>query len=628
MPVQIPFFQPPSEWLPPEDFPDLSQAKEIAIDLETCDPHIKELGPGWATGKGYVIGVAIAVDGWQAYYPIRHDGGGNVDEKVFKKWFKEVLQTPADKIFHNAMYDVGWITCGLDLQINGRIIDTLIAAPLIDENRFRYSLNELSRDYLGESKSEALLYEAAKEWGVDAKGEMYRLPPMHVGPYAEQDAAVTLKLWNCLKIKLIQQELTHIFDLETRLFPVLYEMKKKGVRVDVDKAEKVKGELHRKEKEILRQIQRDTGVEVSVWEARSIAKAFDAQGITYPKTPKSNEPSFVKHFLSTHPSSLARLVNEAREINKARTTFIDTILKHEHNGRIHAEIHQMRGESGGTVTGRFSYSSPNLQQVPARNKILGPLIRSLFIPEDGCRWSTFDYSQQEPRILVHYAKLTMGGLKGADEVIEAYEDTDADFHQVVADMAGIDRKQAKTINLGMMYGMGKGKLSSELGLDIDDTATLFEEYHSRVPFVKQLIDQASKKAGDVGTLRTLLGRVCRFDTWEPTQWGIHKPLPKPEAEREYGKDIKRAYTYKALNRLIQGSAADQTKKAMVDLHEAGYLAHIQVHDELDLSLSSEKEMKEVKNLMENCVELKVKSKVDVEVGPSWGEIKELKLKDE
>jgi len=167
MPVQIPFFQPPSEWLPPEDFPDLSQAKEIAIDLETCDPHIKELGPGWATGKGYVIGVAIAVEGWQAYYPIRHDGGGNVDEKVFKKWFKEVLQTPADKIFHNAMYDVGWIVCGLDLQINGRIIDTLIAAPLIDENRFRYSLNELSRDYLGESKSEALLYEAAKEWGVD-----------------------------------------------------------------------------------------------------------------------------------------------------------------------------------------------------------------------------------------------------------------------------------------------------------------------------------------------------------------------------------------------------------------------------------------------------------------------------
>ena len=628
MGVQYPLFQPPSEWLPPEDFPDLSDAKEIAIDLETYDPHIKDIGPGWATNKGYVIGVAIAVEGWQAYYPIRHEGGGNFDEKVFKKWFQEVLNTSADKIFHNAMYDVGWITCGMGLKINGRILDTLIAAPLVNENMMRYSLNELSKHYLGETKSEALLYEAAKEWGVDAKSQMYLLPPMHVGPYAEQDAAVTLRLWNHLRVEITKQELTSIFDLETRLFPCLLEMKKKGVRVDINKAESVKSELLKKEKGILNQIKKDTGFEISVWEARSIAKAFDAKDISYPKTPKSNEPSFNKHFLLTHPSPLAKMINEAREINKARTTFIDTILKHNHNGRIHAEIHQMRGETGGTVTGRFSYSSPNLQQVPARNKVLGPLIRSLFIPEEGGRWGTFDYSQQEPRILVHFAKLTMGGLRGADEVIEAYEETDADFHQVVADMAGIDRKQAKTINLGMMYGMGKGKLSSELGLDVDDTSALFEEYHSRVPFVKQLIDQASKKAGDVGTVRTLLGRVCRFELWEPNQFGINKPLPRAEAEREYGKDIKRAFTYKALNRLIQGSAADQTKKAMVDLYEAGYLAHIQVHDELDLSLSSEKDAKEIKNIMENCVELRVKSKVDVEVGPNWGQIKELNLQDE
>ena len=215
MGIQIPIFQPPSEWLPPEDFPDLSGAKEIAIDLETCDPHIKDIGPGWETGKGYVIGVVIAVEGWQAYYPIRHDGGGNFDEKVFKKWFQEVLNLPSDKIFHNAMYDVGWITCGMGMTINGRLLDTLIAAPLVNENMMRYSLNELAKHYLGESKSEALLYEAAREWGVDAKGEMYRLPPMHVGPYAEQDAAVTLKLWNHLKVEITKQELTHIFDLET-----------------------------------------------------------------------------------------------------------------------------------------------------------------------------------------------------------------------------------------------------------------------------------------------------------------------------------------------------------------------------------------------------------------------------
>tara|TARA_R110002072_G_scaffold123243_1_gene258486 strand:- start:1719 stop:2600 length:882 start_codon:yes stop_codon:yes gene_type:complete len=280
----------------------------------------------------------------------------------------------------------------------------------------------------------------------------------------------------------------------------------------------------------------------------------------------------------------------------------------------------MRSDQGGTVTGRFSYSNPNLQQIPARNNIIGPRIRRLFIPEEGCKWGTFDYSQQEPRITAHFAKLTNGGLPGSDTVIDAYQNEDADFHQIVADMAGIDRKTAKTINLGMMYGMGKGKLGSELGLDEEDTADLWKQYHKNVPFVKELADKVSQRAQDVGYIRTLLGRKCRFDLWEPNLFGINKPLPHVEAMREHGKNIRRAFTYKALNKLIQGSAADQTKQAMIDLHEEGFLPHIQVHDELNLSVDNPEKYSVIQTIMENCVDLKVKCKVDIEIGNSWGEI--------
>ena len=617
--TQIPLFQPPSEWTPPETVPNLSEAKEIAIDLETYDPDIKTRGPGWAIDNGYVAGIAIAVEGWKGYFPIRHEGGGNFDENILKRQIQKIMDLPCDKIFHNASYDVGWLRWW-GVEVKGKIIDTLIAAPLIDENRFRYSLNELGKDYLKETKSEALLYEAAKEWGVDAKGEMYKLPAMYVGPYAEQDADLTLRLWQHFKVELIKQELSSIFDLETRLFPCLLDMKTKGVRVDLNKADKIKKDLQRKEDFLLFQVKKDTGVDVDIWAAVSVAKAFDKLKIKYERTEKSGQPKFDKNFLTTHKHPLAKMVVQAREFNKARTTFIDTILTHSSHSRIHADINQMRGETGGTVTGRFSYSNPNLQQIPARNKDIGPLIRSIFVPDEGCRWGSFDYSQQEPRVLVHFAALTGGGLKGADEVIESYKTQDPDFHQAVADMAGIDRKTAKTINLGMMYGMGKGKLGSELGLDKDETEDLFARFHANVPFVKQLTEQAMRKAENVGFLRTLLGRKCRFDRWEPRMFGVHKSLPLAEAEREYGRDIKRAFTYKALNRLIQGSSADMIKKAMVDLYEEGILSHIQVHDELNCSIESEEQATRIKEIMENTVELKVPLKVDMEIGPSWGEI--------
>jgi len=612
-----------TEWDCPEDFPNLSDAKFIAIDLETKDPDLKAKGSGAIQGHGEIVGIAVAVEGWSGYYPIAHEGGGNMDRRIVLEWFKKVCATDAVKIFHNAMYDVCWIK-SYGIPINGHIIDTMVMASLIDENRLWYSLNSVSFDYLGEVKNEKALKEAAESWGIDPKKEMYKLPAMYVGSYAEKDAELTLELFKVLSREITKQNLTNIFDLETQLFPCLIDMKFKGVCVDVDKAHTMKQQLCKQEEQLMYQVKAETGIDVQIWAARSIAKAFDKLSLDYSTTEKTGAPSFTKNFLSNHQHPMVKNIAKAREINKAHTTFIDTILKHQHKGRIHADINPIRSDQGGTVTGRFSYSNPNLQQIPARNKELGPMIRSLFIPEKDHKWGCFDYSQQEPRLVVHYAATTEPICfdDSVGSIVDKFKDNSVDFHQTVADMANISRTQAKTINLGLFYGMGKAKLQAELGLNTKQEAEdLFNQYHQNVPFVRDLMNYTSKTAQTSGSIGTLLGRRCRFNKWEPNQFGMHKPMDFEEAERTYGRGrIRRAFTYKALNKLIQGSAADMTKKAMVDLYNEGIVPHIQIHDELDISIQSEEQSNKIIEIMENAVSLEVPNKVDYESGSTWGDI--------
>ena len=284
------------------------------------------------------------------------------------------------------------------------------------------------------------------------------------------------------------------------------------------------------------------------------------------------------------------------------------------------------------------------------------MIRSLFIPEEKHTWGCFDYSQQEPRLVVHYAASSQK-LRQEEEVkriVDEFNNNEVDFHQTVADMADISRTQAKTINLGLFYGMGKAKLQAELGLSTKDEAEkLFNKYHNRVPFVKDLMNNTSKSGSASGYIRTLLGRKCRFDKWELNEYnpGVFSP-PMTEAEAkeasvlkqstqekekqkyklELGEitedqilknikpNIRRAFTYKALNKLIQGSAADMTKQAMLDLYKEGVIPHIQIHDELDISVESPQQAKKIIEIMENAVKLKIPNKVDYESGDNWGEI--------
>ena len=616
--MKVPIFEAQTEWIEPEEYPDLRSYDEIAIDLETRDPDLKSKGSGAIIGNGEVVGIAVAVPGKKFYFPIAHGSGPNMDRKKTLEWFQDILNTPALKIFHNAMYDVSWIR-SMGLKIQGQIVDTMIAASLINENRFRFDLNSLGWDYLGHGKNESALNEEAKSRGLDPKADMWQLPALHVGAYAEKDAELTLELWQMFKKEITDQDVESIFQLETDLFPCLVDMRFLGVRVDVQRAHELKQALVIKEENLLQQIKIETGIEVQLMAARSVAKVFDKLNLTYERTEKSNAPSFTKNFIANHEHPIVRMIAEARETNKAHTTFIDTIIKHEHKGRIHADINQIRSDQGGTVTGRFSYSNPNLQQLPARNKELGPMIRSIFIPEEGCKWGSFDYSQQEPRLVAHYAALHK--FPSVNDVIDSYEnDTSTDFHQVVADMAKIPRSQAKVINLGLFYGMGKAKLQAELGVSKEKAAELFETYHAKVPFVKQLTNSASNRAQERGQIRTLLGRLCRFHLWEPNQFGMHKALPHEDALQEHGPGIRRAYTYKALNKLIQGSAADMTKKAMLDLYKSGIVAHIQIHDELCVSVRDKEHAEQIKEIMENAVTLEVPNKVDAELAENWGDI--------
>ena len=610
------------EWTRPS-FPDVKKIQQVAIDLETHDPEIKNLGGGWATNKGFVVGVAISFEGFDGYFPVRHERGGNFSEEEVKKWLGKLFKEDPIVICHNAVYDLGWLRrWGVECNVT-KVYDTLIAAPLVDENRYSYSLDSLSKDYLGERKQGNLLEEFGKEHGFKAIEYMHMVPVEIAGIYAEQDTRLTLKLWEFLRVEIQKQGLTDIFNLETDLLRLLLEMRWKGVRVDLEKAEKTKKFFKSEEEKIYQNIKKETGIDIGssdIYAAASLQKIFDKLGEKYELTEKNKQAKISNTLMRESDNPLIQSISVAREYNKAHTTFIDSILKHQVDGRIHAEINQLKGEYGGTVSGRLSMNNPNLQQVPARNEAIGPKIRSLFLPEEGEKWASLDYSQQEPRLLVHYAQ--KHGLEGAETLIKFFHEG-KDFHQVTAEMAGISRKEAKTIGLGLMYGMGIAKLADSLDIGEDQARALKKKYNDNVQFLNNIIVRATRYTEQNGFINTLLGRRCRFELWENKDFYDKRMMSYENAKKTWAwNDMKRAGTYRALNRLIQGSAADQTKKAMVDLWKnLGVIPMIQIHDELNVSIANETQVKEIKEIMESAVELHVPVKCDAEIGDNWGEIK-------
>ena len=606
----------------------IDEAKLIAIDTETYDPNLKTMGPGGFRKDGHVAGISISTDsGYTEYFPIGHEGGGNLNKTKVISFLLYIYSKRKKLIFANAMYDVEWLYSldnRLTLTRDHRIYDVQTIEHLIDENKLKYSLDSLAKHYLRKSKYEvelaqAVLYKFGKRAKV--KENLWRLHANEVSEYAKEDALLTLQIYQKQQDRIKKEDIENIVDFESRLIPVLFHMRKKGVRVDVDKAHSLYTELEKKQSEVQTMLNRLGGTEVNVWANASLKEAYDKNSIGYNYTAKGT-PSFTASWLETQMDDVSQSILKVRKLDKIRNTFVkNMIIDKASNGRIYCGFNPM-----GTVTGRFSSQYPNLQQVPARDPELGPMIRSLFIPEEDCEWVCADYSQQEPRVLVHYAS-----LKDMDTAIKVQDEfnknDDTDFHQMVADMASIPRKQAKTINLGLFYGMGNKKLAAELGLDTDQAYDLFNKYHDKVPFVKELSRQVSHVASTRGYIKTLLGRKRRFDMWEPRDsWG-ERAYSLSEAHAQYPKqELKRAYTHTAMNALIQGSSADITKSAMIKIYEAGLLDEIDlkltVHDELDFSVEPLKQkcFDESLHIMKTCVDLKVPLKVDVEKGLNWGTI--------
>lgn len=609
------------EWVAPLSLPDLTGYREVAVDLETHDPNLTTLGPGWARKDGKVVGIAVAAGEEAWYFPIAHANGPNLDRKLVLRWFQKQMATPRQrKIMHNAQYDLGWLLAE-GVEVQGEVVDTMVVAAIVDENRLSYSLDNLAKEYCGMRKDEKLLRTAAKDWGLDPKKDMWKLPAKFVGGYAEQDARATLALWRALQKEVETQQLQAIFEIEQPLTEILVKMRQRGVRVDLDKAEQSRVQLRKRVSDLKAYIKDKSGVDIEPWAAASVQKVFDSMNLTYERTERG-QPSFTKLFLSSHPNEVVQSIVHLREMDKADSTFIDSILEHESNGRIHCEFHQLRSDDGGTVTGRMSCSTPNLQQIPSRDPVLKKMIRGIFVPEEGCQWGSFDYSSQEPRLLVHYCAILPDNMRHPmiDEMVEQFHAGNADLHQMTADIVGVKRKQAKTINLGIMYGMGVNKMADQLGISVDEAKKLLEIYHGRVPFVKGIADLASRQAENNGQVRTVGGRLCRFPMWESRSFGYTKPLAHDAALKEYGPGIRRAFTYKALNKLIQGSAADQTKKAMVDCMREGLLPMLQVHDELCFNVESEAQAKQICEIMEQGIKLMVPSKVDQDLQTNWGDV--------
>ena len=661
---------------------DLEDIDIVAIDLETYDPNLKTKGLGAIRKDGFVTGIAIATKKQTMYFPIAHHMTDNLNTKETWDYLNEKIFKNKDisKVFHNAMYDVCWIRAATGEMLQGKLLDTMIAASVIDETRLKYSLDSVSKSYLKESKYKYDMSAKVLEWSSgtikDPISNMHKLPYHLVKDYAEQDVNLTLKLWNVFEKKLDEVVYTKenddgskelktcrkIFELETKLFPCLVDMKFKGVKIDVQKARTLGNLLEKRRDNLLKIIKKHTNIDVHIWAASSIKKLLDQQKITdYNKTPKSGLPQLPKDYLKTHRNRFLRMIVKARECDKGKNTFVEGLLGFVHKGRIHADINQIRSDQGGTVTGRFSMSNPNLQQIPSKGS-LGKRMRELFIPDEGCTWGSFDYSQQEPRLVVHYAlktyiysddkkEIPLNLIESLEKLEEAYKEKDVDFHQTVATMANIPRTTAKTINLGLFYGMGKIKLQKELKLDKDAATKLFNTYHIKAPFVRQLSQDLIQFAEEHKLLFTLQDRFCRFNKWETRnrEWNNtinrYEPVPiltKKNAEKEFKSELvdkfkdhiaddymkdfdnyyKPAFTYKALNRLIQGSAADMTKKAMVDLYEQGILPQIQIHDELCLSIKNDKEATIVKDIMENAIPLIINNKVNYKKGENWGTIKE------
>ena len=598
----------------------LDGAKVVSFDTETHDPNLKTTGPSVRTG-GYICGIALKTDTGKFHYlDYGHPGPKKYNPREVYDFTKQVMESPIAKLGVNILYDMDYFA-EIGINVHGKLYDIQVAEPLInEEKRGQYGLDALGKFYLNKGKDETKLEDFCNDMGWKGKPQqhMAKLTAGMVEPYAYSDVDMPLEIfrkqWRIMK----DEELLKVFDIEMRLVPFLLSMRRRGVRVDSNKVEQAIITFEVKLKELHKKLNYISGYEVNYNAAASIYKAYDNLGIPYPLTPKTKKPSFKADWLEAEGSDLSKLILECRQTEKFLNTFLkNSLTDFQVNGRIHTLFHQLKSDDTGTVTGRFSSTMPNLQQIPKRNEILGPMIRQMFIPEEGSLWTKSDYSQIELVLMMHFAR-----GRGAEdfrvaytEATEKYKETGnskdkLDLHQWCANVANIDRTPAKTISLGSMYCMGKAKMAYKLKMSIEEADRILKTYHSRLPFIRATTNHCSAIMERRGYVKTILGRRRRI------------------ADSNF--------SYKAFNAVDQGSAADLMKVAMVYCWEEGLYnntglePHLTVHDELDDSIAPTSEAidayKRQLEIMETAIEFNVPILVDGEIGKNWGNVEDFNRK--
>lgn len=629
---------------------------DIVIDLETRDPYLTTKGTDahcrrWG-GHVFMCGIYEPESNSVRQFPINMAGHALLCG-LFKEghtWYGA-----------NIKYDLNWLFSYGVIQPhhthNTRFYDTHINEPLIDETQppSSYHLDAMCRKYGYPTKPIEMLMDAAKQAGITCnertvRGHLHKLPWDVVAEYNEHDLRAT---WHVIQAqqKLIREyKLETVQEMESKLIPVLSMMERQGVLVDIPAAEKLHDQIYVHIDETKAKLrQENNGNEVPLSASNALTEFLRDRGHRLPETPAST-PERPRYSNSAdtllslaHQDPVVGSIVIARKSEKIAKDFCKAaLIETNHHNRIYPNINQMVSYKEGTTDdskgvrfGRLSYSGPNLQQIPKRDTIgfdetggLGSAMRALFVAEDGADFMSADFSSQEPRWIVHWAETWR--IPGAEKAGNCYRnDPTTDYHSMVAEMAKVSRPMAKIINLGKGYEMGKDKLMRNLlaaGADPDTASDIITQYEVNFPHVSGASRAAMGAAEQLGYVRTFSGRRLHFNLWEATRRNSGPAMPHDQAYEKYvlapngRSSIKRAYCYRAFNRIVQGSSADQTKMAMNSLwYDHGILPTMQIHDELvDARCNREKALI-YKNVMENIIQLTIPSLTEVKLGPNWKE---------
>lgn len=560
---------------------DLSQVDHISLDTETTglDRH----------GSDLPVGVSIASDAGDHYFSFGHQSENNCTVAKFRTWAKRELRGKK----------VSLVNPSLDLHMLKKIgvnAEVLRVVPrgvqykcaLIDEKRREYDLDSMARDFLGKLKKEA-----------PCKPEdIWKAPGSLISDYAKYDARLTLELDRHFEPKILKQDLGRVAQLEDDLiFPVLH-MELQGAILDVPK-------LHRWDAEVSEAILKLTkalgGLNPNA--PSQMEERFTSLGFTsYNLTAKSGRPTFDKNNLKLYRQvgnpkvqALCDAVLALRAVISLKSKSTEKFSAAVVGDILRYHLHQCRTGDNGTVSGRFSASRVNIQQVSSPDKqdhaTMRWIIRELFLPSQGASWLCADASQIEFRLFAHYS--------GSKRLQKAYrDDPDTDFHAVIAEMTSLIRKLAKNVNFGMVYGMGRAKYARDMQIPMDEADVFFDQYDERFPEAKGLMSRAMNVARKRGYVKTLLGRRRRF---------------------EDGRML-----HAALNAVLQGSAADIMKLKIVKLYREmkhlDFNLRFTVHDEVDGDIFNLDRVEDIKGLLnEQEFDLTVPITWNVGTGLNWKE---------